>query len=155
MKVEIFNKDLNSNETMENFHQKKVHLVCVSVNALTYFNVFSTSQGGISETKASQLSSEVNVKNETGTLFPKLNLTIIPLTALNDRNDFGNHKIMTKHIEDCFKANEQYIKCENLVFALENRGDFDYNLALKVLFEVAETKTKLVFTKNIFYVPYN
>ena len=155
MNVEIFNKAINSNELMADYRQKNIHLVCVAVNALTYFNVFATSIGGISNYLASELSSKVNRLNETGTLYPDLNLTIIPLTAFNDRNDFGNHEIMTKHIEDCFTANEQYLKCENVVFALEDRGDFDYNLALKVIIEVAAAKTNLVFTKSIFYIPYN
>ncbi len=115
------------------FIAKQIHLVCIAVNALTTYNVYTTAVGGIPNEEAAKYAEIVNIKNETGTLYPRLNMTIVPLTIYGDRNDFGNDVIMKKHILDCLDSNEKYIKSPTLIFALERRFDFDMDLALKTL----------------------
>ena len=153
MELQEYLQNLGSQALADDFKNKKIHLVCVAVNSLTNFNAFATMPGGISEEKASALASKVCQANETGTLYPKLNMTIIPLTTTPDRDDFGDRALMKKHIQDCFKANEEYIKCPEMLFALEDRGDFDYHLAMDVLKEVLDT-ADFEFTKEVFYYNY-
>lgn len=153
MELKEYTQSLGSQALEDDFKNKNTHLICVAVNSLTNYNAFATMPGGISEKKASQLASKVCQANETGTLYPKLNMTIIPLTKTPDRDDFGDRALMKKHIQDCFKANEKYVKCPEILFALEDRGDFDYHLAMDVLKEVVE-KADLKFTKKVFYYNY-
>ena len=40
---------------------------------------------------------------------------------------------MEKHINSCFEANREYIKCEKMIFIFEKREDFDNNLAITTL----------------------
>ena len=132
------------------FLDKKIHLVCVAVNALTQYGVYATVVGGLTTEEADRYSDEVNVKNETGTLYPRLNLTILPLTVFNRRNDFGNEGSMKRQILDSFTSNEKYIKCSKLIFALERRPDFDIDLAYEIIQKEAD-EFEFVNTKEIVY----
>ncbi len=155
MELEIYTEELGSPRLADDFMQKKVHLVCVAVNSLTNFNAFATMEGGITDILASALARKVCRENETGTLYPKLSMTIVPLTATAERDDYGNRALMVKHISDCFKANEEYVRCPSILFALEDRDDFDYQLAMDVLRELVESEDEFSYTKKVFYYPYN
>lgn len=125
----------------EEFLKKRVHIICPAINSLTIFNVFAHNIGGLENEQVTKLAEEVNTKNETGTLYPKLSLTIIPLSAFGNRNDFGNRIIINRHIDDCFEAETRYIKSSKMVFIFEKRHDFDHELAATVLLEnFADTK---------------
>lgn len=53
---------------------------------------------------------------ETGTLYPKENITIVPFCyewCINNQED-----IILKHLEDVIEANEKYIKAESIGFPL-------------------------------------
>ena len=155
MELKEYTKGLGSRELAADFLNKKVHLICVAVNSLTNFNAFATMQGGISEILASALAKKVNRENETGTLYPKLSMTIIPLSTTAGRDDFGDRALMKKHIEDAFKANEEYVKCADMLFALEGRHDFDYELAIDVLKEILNSSNDFTYTRRVFYYPYH
>ncbi len=155
MELEKYIHSLGSHELASKFLEKQIHLICVAVNSLTNFNAFATMQGGISEILASALAHKVTRENETATLYPKLSMTIIPLTTTPERNDFGNRALMKKHIQDCFKANEEYIKCSEMLFVLEDRSDFDYRQAIDVLKEIVNACENFTYTKKVFYYPYN
>lgn len=106
----IFELTRRLSDLGDDFLRKRVHIICPAVNALTVYNVFAHIIGRMDYEQVTKLAETVNTKNETGTLYPRLSLTLIPLTAYNDRNDFGNRGIMKKHIEDCFEAETKYIK---------------------------------------------
>jgi hypothetical protein len=134
----------------DDFLNKEIHLVCVAINSLTTFGAYATAVGGMSTEEASNHANTVNKKNETRTLFPKLNLTIVPLTIFDNRDDTGNIINMQKIIIDCLESNEKYIKCANLVFAFERRYDFDIDSALEALYIIVNDY-KFVYTKRILF----
>ena len=130
------------------FLNKKVHIICPAVNGLTTYNAFAHAIGNMPNDQVGQLANTVNSKNETGTLYPKLNLTIIPLSIFENRNDFNNEELIKKHISDCFESEEKYIKSHRMIFVFEERSDFDSELALKILLENWENSNY-----NIEYIP--
>lgn len=150
MKITIIDEDPCVLDGKEDFLNKKIHIVCVAVNALTIFNVYAATIGEMLTEEATRYANTVNRHNETGTLFPKLNLTIVPLTIFENRNDTGNRNKMQKIIIDCLDSNEKYIKCTNLIFALERRSDFDRDTALEVLKAIVNNY-KFVYTKRILF----
>lgn len=150
MKFKIVENGPWTYDGREDFLSKKVHLVCLAINALTQFNVYATAIGDLSHDSADIFVTKVNEENEVGTLFPKLNLTIVPLSIYKNRNDFGNSEIMRKLINDCFKSNEKYIKCSKLIFAFERVFDFDIDLALEILNEVL-SENNFIYTKEIIF----
>ena len=68
---------------------------------------------------------KVNEKNKAGVFHPKLDLTLLPMSRYGDRDDFGNAQIMVKHVEDVFKANEEYCAKEEICFDLHGEKNFD------------------------------
>lgn len=137
------------NDFENDFLEKKIHLVCPASNGLTTFNVFACIIGKMSSEEANQMVDLVNEKNETGTLYPKLNLTIVPVTNDNGRNDTGNKKIIRKHILDCFESNEKYIKCSKLIFALDYHH-CDQETYFNELVQIVSEKN-FVYTKEILF----
>jgi hypothetical protein len=136
----------------------KIHMVFVAVNALTNFNAFAVehydheTEKGISLEQATILCNVVNEKNETGTLFPKLNITILPLSKYNNRDDWDNENSMEKNIKDAFKENLLHIKSNEMIFALEGRHDFNKALAIRVLKKVAREQPKDGILKKIYHI---
>ena len=85
-------------------------------------------------------------------MYPKLNITILPLSKYENRDDWENEDTMEKNINDVFKANSLYIKSNEIVFALENRDDFNKALAIRVLEKVARVHPEGEFLKNIYHI---
>ena len=153
MVVKIYNNySENINTDLLN---KKIHVVCKARNGLTVYGSYLTAVCNVNKAEAVKYADTINFKNETGTLYPKHNISAVPVSIYNQRNDFGNREIMKKHILDCFLANEQYIKCGDLIFDLDNYdNDFDLDLAYQVLKEEAKIYS-FNFTKNIYLVEKN
>lgn len=126
---QIFKQGDNSAD----FLNKIVHVICPATNGLTVFNAYVCALGGMPSEEATEHVNRVNVKNETGTLFPRFNMTIIPLSSYEGRDDFNDEEIMKKYIADCFEAELKYIKSNRILFIFEQAGGFDNVLAAKVL----------------------
>jgi len=153
MTLQIFSRDFSDQSVMHDFEDGRLHIVCVAANALTYFNSFAThAANGITHEQAGELASIVNQKNEAGTLWPQLPMTILPQSVYGNRDDFGNRQIMRRHIKDAIKANEEYSKCPQLIFALE-RNQFDLDLGYDVLEEIISDTATLLHARNVYYVP--
>lgn len=125
---------------------KEVHLVCPAFDGMTSYGPLV--RLFLSDADAVRHALTVNRANETGTLYPRAPITIIPLSIFEDRNDFGDAGLMKKHIEDCFVANEQYWKIPHLHFSFDSHHVFDIELARKTLEEALETR-EFVHTREI------
>lgn len=158
MRLEYDNKSRGVFDYMRDLKNGKIHMVFVAVNSLTNFNAFAVedrdqeTEKGISSEQATRLCYIANEKNETGTLYPKLNITILPLSKYENRDDWENENTMEKNINDVFKANSLYIKSNEIVFALENRPDFNKALAIRVLEKVARAHPEGGILKNIYHI---
>ena len=158
MRIETFNRALNSPALMEDLNNDKIHMVFVAANALTFFNVFAVVnpfariEKGISSEQASILCNLVNQKNETGTLYPKLNISILPLSRYENRDDWDDEDIMRKNIKDVFKVNSLKIKSKELIFAFEARSDFNNYLAVKVLEKIAREYSDDDILEKVYYI---
>ena len=59
---------------------------------------------------------------------------------------------MNVHI---FRSAEYAVKCPDMLFALEPRHDFDYQLAIDVLNEILAVANDFTYTKKVYYAPYS
>jgi hypothetical protein len=137
-------------DRLDDYLNHKVHIVCVAVNALTTYNSHVFALGEMSHDMAGDFVNLVNDKNETGTLFPGQNMTIVPLSIYGNRNDFQKKEIIRKHILDCIDANEKYVKCSEMIFALERRYDFDIDTFFDEIKDLIKS-TSFYTTKKIIY----
>ena len=80
-------------------------------------------------------------------------MSVIPLTKYGNRDDFGKQDLMRRHIEDCFRLNEEEMKCPDLLFDLELSPEFDGDLALGVLCKFIAEDHQFTATQKVFILP--
>lgn len=80
--------------------------------AWSYYITFSTL--GISEMEAIRYFREIDAKSETGTFYPKANMTIMP----NCRN-YSDQEIYT-HFNDALKCQHNLVRSMNVIFDMRN-----------------------------------
>ena len=137
MKIFEFTDHLGSEKVIQEFLQKKLHIVCPAVNSLTNFNVFGVMNGGLDNSLANIKLEEVNSKNQTETFYPALALTVLPLSMYYKRNNFGNEEEMKKNIENALEVNLRY-KAPKILFDFEPVPNFDRGLGIKTLFKITD-----------------
>ena len=105
-----------------------VHYVSVSMPGLTVASTYIESAGGFSVDERNQFMMMVNRAQETGTLYPGVNITLLPspsasyfggdVNVYND-GDYSESEVIN-HIKDAFKANSEYIKSDKIYFDFRN-----------------------------------
>jgi hypothetical protein len=114
--------------------RKGYHIITVGVIGLTNFSAVCQFAFGIDQYEQDRLITLVNTKRETGTLFPKYNLTILPYRFrttpfmtigtydYTNGKGFSDNEVAT-HIKDALKAETDYIKSNKLVFDFFHLGE--------------------------------
>ena len=105
--------------------QWTIHHVVVADPKSEYFRLFADYIADLGKEPPEWYAEQVNEKNEAGVFYPKLDLTLLPMSRYGDRDDFGNAQIMAKHVEDVFKANEEYCAKDEICFDLHGEKNFD------------------------------
>ncbi|MCL5029776.1 MAG: hypothetical protein M1480_12260 [Bacteroidetes bacterium] len=110
------------------------HIISVAFIGLTNFSAVCQYGFGIEQPEQERFITPINTKKETGTLFPKYKLTILPYryktsAFMNvDKYDYTNGKGFTRdevmvHIKDAIIAETDYIKSGKLVFDFRDLGE--------------------------------
>jgi len=114
--------------------RKGFHIVTIGFIGLTNFSAICQFAFGIDQNEQYEFIQLVNSKKETGTLWPKYNLTILPYRYLTtpvmtigtydftDGKNFSNNEVRT-HLEDALEAEIKYIKSGKIVFDFFNLGE--------------------------------
>jgi len=107
---------------------RSVHYVSVAMPGLTVASTYIESSGSFSVAQRNQFMLMVNRAQETGTLYPGVNITLLPSPTANysgfDNNvyndgDYSEPEVID-HIKDAFKANSEYIKSYKMYFDFRN-----------------------------------
>lgn len=109
------------------------HIISVAFIGLTNFSSVCQYGFNIDQYEQDRLITPINTKKETGTVFPKHNLTILPYRYRTTpvmtvgEYDYTKGKGFTideveEHIKDAFKAEIDYIKSNRLVFDFRDFG---------------------------------
>jgi ABC-type phosphate transport system ATPase subunit len=122
----------------------KIHVVCMAKNGLTHLNVYAELYYKLEKEIVNKSVDLVNNNMETGTLFPKANISILPIVnnirVGNTNPDRMPFYDLRKCIEDVFKANEEFIKSEIIYFTLES-SYIDKSVVLKIIQEIIENSS--------------
>jgi hypothetical protein len=131
MKITYLKRDDQWGEDVNFFEElpkKKIHYVSVAMPGLTMASSFIDAAGFSTEERYALMDS-VNQAKETGTLYPKANITLLPSPRAKDRmgfnvdvfndGDYSKEEIIY-HIKDAFKANKDFIKSETMFFDFRN-----------------------------------
>jgi len=133
----------------------KIHIVCMGQNGLTHLNVYAELYYKIPREVVNQCVELVNSKKETGTLFPKAYISILPKSERPTDWNENPQKLSRNEIEigikDIFIANQEHLKCEIIYFTLES-GYINKTIALEIIEEIALNENRQdLFVKTIWF----
>jgi hypothetical protein len=105
--------------------QKSIHYVSIAMPGLTIASAAIQIVGGFDFRHRNDFMMQVNHAKETGTLYPQVNLTLLPSptasyggldsTIYHPDGDYPPDLVFS-HILDAFKANTEYIKSSRMYF---------------------------------------
>jgi hypothetical protein len=130
----------------DRFKAKTIHLVCVATGGLTTCDFAASTLGGMNqEAEVWPLTKRVNHLGETGTFWPKLPLTVIPLLSWEDRPAPQDvDQFLRTAFADVAKANRDYVKLNVLYVDLNGWGSpFDFARAKRIAQEVLKNETSI------------
>ncbi len=126
MKITFLKRDSQFGEEVDFVSLLKddqIHYVSVAVPGLTMPSCAVEFAGGFSVDQRREFMLKVNDAKETGTLYPKINITLLPspfanylLEVIQHNNGDYSEEQITNHILDAFKANLLYIKSDTMYF---------------------------------------
>lgn len=122
-----------------------IHYVSVAMPGLTVASHNIEFAGGFDTHQRNDFMMKVNRAKETGTLYPRVNITLLPSPrasylgmdshVYND-GDYPSEDVVA-HIHDAFKANWDYIKSDKMYFDFRNLyvSEFHYVSCLEEAME--------------------
>ncbi len=127
-----------------------IHYVSVAMPGLTFASANIEFAGGFNVGQRNDFMMTVNRAKETGTLYPRVNITLLPSPSASyggmDSNiyndgDYSAEEVIT-HILDAFKANSEYIKSNRMYFDFRNLcvSEAHYVLCLKAAMDRLKTE---------------
>lgn len=123
----------------EEFKAKRLHFVCVATGGLTACDFAASTIGGMNqEREVWPLTKKVNRMGETGTFWPRLALTVVPLPEWEGRSAAEDiDGFLRRCFEDVAKANRDYVKASSLYIDLNGWGSaYDFRRARRIAADV-------------------
>ncbi len=124
MNITFLEHEDNSINFTDFLKRGECHYVSVAMPGLTFASSYIEFAGNFSVEQRNGFMTTVNRAKETGTLYPKLNLTLLPSPSASytgfdyteyNSGDFSTDEVI-RHILDAFKANSEYIKSKKMYF---------------------------------------
>jgi hypothetical protein len=141
MKVKVLAFD--ADPFIEDLKSGNCHLVSIGAIGLTNFSAYCEFGCGINLDEQAKYVRRVNQKKETGTIFPKANITILP--HLHTTTSKSSEETIKAHLRDALIAEKEYLKTKFVVFDYRSCGlswieEFLYNRCVQELLRVEFAK---------------
>jgi hypothetical protein len=151
---------------VQDLKEGKCHVVLIGMIGLTYFSHYCQDGAGIEQPEQETCTFKVNETSETGTLFPKANITILPcgfsthsFMTINSREyvrdgEYSDQKIKN-HVRDAFVAERDFIRSGLMVFDLRFSGVDDHQMCLynECIIQLAKTEFQDLPGRVVVFVP--
>jgi len=151
---------------VQKLKEGKCHVVLIGMIGMTYFSHYCQDGAGIQQPEQETYTFKVNETSETGTLFPKANITILPcgfsthsFMTINSREyvrdgKYGAEKI-ENHVRDAFVAERDFIRSGLLVFDLRFSGVDDHQMCVynECIVQLAETEFRDLPGRVVVFAP--
>jgi hypothetical protein len=137
----------------DKFKAKTIHLVCVAAGGLTTCDFAASTLGAMQqESEVWPLTKRVNRLGETGTFWPKLPMTVIPLLSWEDRPVPKDVDVFLRSVfRDVAKANRDYIKLAVMYVDLNGWGSpYDYARARRIAEDVLKDEASIT---ELYFAP--
>ena len=122
--VTIHDKELEDWD--KKFMAKEIHLVCVASGGFTICDCAASTVGGMKQMEEVwPLTDRVNQTGETGTFYPRLPLTVVPLLKGKGRPEsMDTHDFLRRSFEDVAKVNREHIKSKTFYIDLNGWSSY-------------------------------
>jgi|GEM_PF-2082805 len=128
MNITLLEHDDNSIDFVDLLKRGNCHFVSVAMPGLTFGSHYIEFAGGFDVRRRNDFMMTVNRAKETGTLYPKVNITLLPSPSASyggfDTNEYNDGDYpeaeVVAHLLDAFKANSDYIKSKVMYFDFRN-----------------------------------
>jgi hypothetical protein len=128
MNITYLQHEDDSINFIELLKRQECHLVSIAMPGFTCASAYIQFAGGFEVKEAYHFMRIVNEKAETGTFYPKLNLTLLPSPAASYRGfDLSTYQLgeypvdhVVHHLLDAFEANSRCIKSKTMYFDFRN-----------------------------------
>jgi hypothetical protein len=128
MEMTFLKHDDNSIDCVGLLKSGSIHYVSVAMPGLTFASANVEFAVGFNIGQRNDFMMTVNRAKETGTLYPKANITLLPSPSASyggmDSNTYNDGDYSAEevcaHILDAFKANSQYVKSKKMYFDFRN-----------------------------------
>lgn len=155
--IKHFTQSISDPDFIKTLQRKgQTHVVCVALNGLTFFNGLAIEtfekehRSYVSFEEGTRLCIDANQNNEVRTLFPKINVSVFPLSIYEERNSWEDYEQMKNAILKIFEFDQKYLKSRRILFALEERYDFNRKLSYSILEEVLSDKNLYSITCSVY-----
>lgn len=99
---------------IDDLKQGYVHVVAFAEEGFSVFKAYLEFAFGIGVEEGVELCNRINRADETGTIWPKGNLTALPKRFF--REPLRDTKALRRNLRDSFVANRDFCKCHVLIF---------------------------------------
>jgi hypothetical protein len=141
--------DIYNSSEIINFPTNDIHIVCPAIKkgSICSHILFNNCNMDIAE--IGKLCDLVNYNKETGCLYPKYRLTLIPkYEAIKDPNlDSALKKIM----DDIIKSNEDYLKADKILFIVDDMDWPNQNILKDWFDKTLMEKKDFKYLKEAFF----
>lgn len=137
-------------ELVQSLKSGSIHYVSVAMPGLTIASSLIEFAGGFDVRQRNDFMMTVNRAKETGTLYPRVNITLLPSPSASyggmysDIYNDGDYsdEVVIAHILDAFKANSKYIKSKRIYFDFRDLcvSEVHYVSCLKIAMDHLKTE---------------
>ena len=144
--VQLFIEQTEIKERMHQFANNDIHVVSLANSDLDSFASQFLSSVKVQQSNIDAFCNKVNSLNETGCLFPKHYMTLIP-KSISKMSEL----ICLHLLKDVLVANEQYFKSETILFAIDEDSGFDCDKVIDFFEKVLEEDVATIkFLSKVF-----
>jgi hypothetical protein len=144
--MQLFIEQTEIKDRMYQFANNDIHVVCLANSDSDSFASLFLSSVKVQQSNIDAFCNKVNSLNETGCLFPKHYMTLIP-KSISKMSEL----ICLHLLKDVLVANEQYFKSETILFAIDEDSGFDCDKVIEFFEKVLEEDVATVkFLNKVF-----
>lgn len=144
--VKLFKDQTGFQDRINQFVTSDIHVVCIANTGSDSFASQFLSSVKVEQSNIDAFCNKVNSSNETGCLFPKHYMSLIP-KSISKMSEL----ICLHLLKDVLVANEQYFKSETILFAIDEDSGFDCDKVIEFFEKVLEEDVATIkFLSNVF-----
>jgi hypothetical protein len=144
-------KKIDQNEILAEIKHKNTHIIFPALES-EHSNAFHFLVNflGLSSKEFIKYVGKINTACDVGCFFPQYPISMMPEESIIEMST-SPKKNMDDIIGECFSGNEEYLKCETMIFCVDDQTYNEDELArsIRLKFQDLSNRSKM-YVKNVF-----